>query len=241
LNPKAFMTPQIDNVALAILKGAYNPETKDLIVDLGQLEIGTLAALLGEDVLKEIPVIKGVVACFKIPLAIRDQLFLRKVAGFLAACPRFTEAEKEAFLKENLSDDRKAQKLGDSLVLILDRLDDMEKPEIIARMFAAFVRGKISFDVFRRLATAIDLGSVVDLREFVKIEPAPTTGQRVSLNPQTQLLRTNLVRTGLVSLPSFSQTVPILGVSFKENELGKTFREIMNDGQSPSAYSTQSA
>jgi hypothetical protein len=225
------MIPQIDNVALAILKGAYNPETKDLIVDLGQLELGSLAALLGEDVLKEIPMIKGVVACFKIPLAIRDQLFLRKVAGFLAGCPRFTEAEKKAFLDEYLSDDKKAKKLGDSLMLILDRLDDMEKPQMVAKIFAAFIRGKIRYDIFRRLATAIDLGSVADLWEFVKIEPTPTTGQRVSLNPQTQLLRTNLVRTGLVSLPSFTQTTPILGVSFSENDLGKTFKEIMNDTQ----------
>ena len=219
------MSAQIDDVALAILKGAYNPETKDLMIDLGQLELGEL---LGEGVMKEIPYIKGVVAMFKIPLAIRDQLFLRKVAGFLLACPRFTESEKAAFLKENLGHDKNARKLGDALVFILDRLDDMEKPELIAMVFAAFVRGKIGFDVFRRLATAIDLGSLDDLREFAKIQPAPTPGRPGPLDPQTQILRTNLARTGLVSLPSFSQTTPILGVSFRENDLGKAFREIMN-------------
>lgn len=219
------MPSEIDNVGAAILKGACDPAAKDLLLDLGQFELGEL---LGESVLKEIPFIKGVVACFKVPLAIRDQLFLRKVAGFLAACPRFTESEKEVFRKENFSDDKKAKKLGDSLVLILDRLDDMEKPQMVARMFAAFIRGKITFDVFRRLATAIDLGSVDDLREFIKIEPTPSGG-RTSLNSKTQILRSNLIRTGLVSLPSFTQTTPILGVSFSENDLGKTFKEIMNE------------
>lgn len=47
-------TTEIDSVGAAILKGVCNPEAKDLVVDLGQLEIGTL---LGESVLKEIPAI----------------------------------------------------------------------------------------------------------------------------------------------------------------------------------------
>ena len=227
------MTPEIDNVGVAILKGAYNPEAKDFMVDLSQFE---LRALLGDDVLKEVPFIKGVVALFKIPLAIRDQLFLRKVAGFFAACPRFTDTEKEAFVREHLNDPQKSNKLGESLVLILDRLDDLEKPQMLAKMFAAFVQGKIGFDIFRRLAKAIDAGSIEDLREFAKIKAIPEGPSRTQDN-QTRILHTNLVRTGLVGLPHYSGTVPILGVAFVVNELGKTFQMCMN--ASPTTPSLQ--
>jgi hypothetical protein len=133
-------------------------------------------------------------------------------------------------LAEHLADSKKATKLGETLVLLLDRLDDMEKPHMVAQVFAAFVRGKITFEVFRRLAAAIDLGSLEDLKEFAKVRP-PTQQQGTVLDVSTQILRTNLARTGLVSLPSFSQTAPILGVSFRENELGKAFRQIMNEAQ----------
>ena len=218
------MNPEIDKVGAAILKGACNAESKDVVVDLGQLG---LAELFDESVLKEIPVIKTVVACFKVPLAIRDQLFIRKVSGFLGACPDFSETEKTAFINEHLGNTKKATKLGETLVLILDRLDDMEKPEMVAKMFAAFVRGKINLDVFRRLASAIDLGSVDDLREFVVEQPPQSQGGPPLVTSKTQLLRTNLVRTGLVSLPPFRSTVPILNVSFNENDLGKIFKEIM--------------
>ncbi len=227
------MTPEIDNVGVAILKGAYNPEAKDFIEDLSQFELG---ALLGDDVLKEVPYIKGVVALFKVPLAIRDQLFLRKVAGFLAACPRFTDTEKEAFLREHLNDRQKSKKLAESIVLILDRLDDLEKPQMLAKIFAAFVQGKIGFDIFKRLATAIDAGSIEDLREFAKIKAVPEVRPKTE-DIQTRILHTNLVRTGLVGLPHFSGTVPITGVAFVISELGKTFQKCMSD--SPATSSLQ--
>jgi hypothetical protein len=225
------MEPEVDSVGIAILKGACNAESKDVAIDLSQFG---LVELLGETALKEIPVIKGVVACFKVPLAIRDQLFLRKVARFLAAVPDFTATEREDFIAGHLADGEKAAKLGETLVLVLDRLDDMEKPHMVAHVFAAFVRGKITFDVFRRLATAIDLGALDDLKEFVKMRPAASPQQR-GVNVNTQILGTNLARTGLVSLPAFGGNTPILGVSFRENELGKMFREIINEAQPSSA------
>ena len=221
------MKPEIDTVGVAIVEGACNAGSKDVAIDLSQFG---LAELLGETALKEIPFIKGIVACFTVPLAIRDQLFLRKVAGFLAAVPDLTATERETFVAEHLADSKKATKLGETLVLVLDRLDDMEKPPMIARVFAAFVRGKISFDVFRRLAAAIDLGAVDDLKEFVKIQPGASP-QRRGADQNTQTLRTNLTRTGLVSLPAYHGTAPMLGVTFRENQLGKVFREIMNEGQ----------
>ncbi len=225
------MKPEVDSVGVTILKGACNAESKDVAIDLSQFG---LVELLGETVLKEVPIIKGVVACFKVPLAIRDQLFLRKVAGFLAAVPEFTATEREDFIAEHLADSKSAAKLGETLVLVLDRLDDVEKPHVIAQVFAAFVRGKITFDVFRRLATAIDLGAIDDLKEFVKMRPAESPQQR-GVDVNTQILGTNLARTGLVSLPAFGGNNPILGVSFRDNELGRVFREIMNEAQPSSA------
>jgi len=224
------MNPEIDNVGVAIVKGACNAESKDVAIDLSQFG---LAELLGEGVLKEIPFIKAVVACFTLPLAIRDQLFLRKVAGFFAGVPDFTVAERETFIAEHLADSKKATKLGETLFLVLDRLDDMEKPSMIAQVFAAFVRGKITFDIFRRLATAIDLGAIDDLREFVEIRPA--SPPRRGADSKKQMLGTNLARTGLVSLPVSSGTSPMLGVVFQVNELGKVFREIMNVAHSSPA------
>lgn len=221
------MTPEIENVGIAILKGICNPEAKDLMVDLGEFELGTL---FDESVLKEIPAIKTVIACRKTWMAMRDQLFLRKVAEFLSACPRFTEAEKETFVRDHLSDTQKAKRLGDSLVLILDRLDDMEKPQMIATVFAAFMRGKIGFDIFRRLAAAIDVGVVEDLREFAKFKPFPI-GPPKRQDNQARLLHINLIRTGLVGPQNTTGLTAITSVSFVVSELGQIFKICMSEAK----------
>src|SRR2546430_12874972 len=154
---------QNEGLGVSIVKGACNSETKDLAVELTELG---LDALLDEGVLKEIPVPKAIIACRKTWTNIHDQLFLRKVAAFLLACPRFTEAEKEGFAKEHLSDPKKAKHLGDSVVLLLDRLDDFEKSGFLAKVFAAHVRGHISYDAFRRLAAGIE-SAFVSIRTVV--------------------------------------------------------------------------
>ena len=212
------MIPEIENVGDAILKGVCNPETKDLVVDLGEFELG---ALLDESVLQEIPVIKSVIACRKTWTAIHDQLFLRKVAGFLAACPRFTDLEKEAFAREHLNDSKKAKNLGDAIVLILDRLDDLEKPELLAKFFVAFVRGKINLETFRRLAAAIDIGFIGDLKNFAG---------HGSFKVDTRLAL-NLVRTGLVHAILTNRQIGMIGEGYnvaefhyEATELGQIFR-----------------
>ncbi len=213
------MTPEIDNIGAAIVKGVCNPEAKDLAVDLGELGLG---ALLDESVLKEIPIIKSVIACRKTWTAIHDQLFLRKVAGFFAACPPFTDAEKETFVREHLSDSKKAKNLGDALVLILDKLDDLEKPEMLAKVFAAFVRGKIPHECFRRLASAIDIGFIEDLK-VLAYEP------KVYLFPYLP----NLVRANLAefhaheSFKDYSEGE--VGIGFNISPLGEIFVKCMND------------
>jgi hypothetical protein len=217
------MNPKFDDIGAAILKGACNPDAEDLAVELGEFELG---ALLDDEVLKEVPVIKFVIACRKTWHAIRDQLFLRKVAGFFTGCPKFTAEEKETFVKEHLTEPKQSKKLGDALVLILDRLDDLGKPPMLAKVFAAFVRKKIDFGTFRRLAAAIDHGTVEDLTEFVK-NAQTVEGLEQKRGSQKRALYTNLAGTGLVGLPNSTGTAVMTGVAYEISDLGKLFQQCL--------------
>jgi hypothetical protein len=56
----------------------------------------------------------------------------------------------------------------------LDRLDDMQKPEALAKLFAAYLQGRFDLVMFRRLATALDrvpLSSIQDLNAFYSVGP----------------------------------------------------------------------
>ena len=61
------------------------------------------------EVHNEVPVLKAVIARCKNWETVQDQLLLRKVAGFLLACPRYTEAEKADFANEHWIDSKKAK------------------------------------------------------------------------------------------------------------------------------------
>ncbi|MCX6923227.1 MAG: hypothetical protein NT154_08470, partial [Verrucomicrobia bacterium] len=86
--------------------------------------------------------------------------------------PKFTEAEKNKFLEEDLRDPKSTKQLGDALVLILDKLDDLEKPAMLAKVFAAYVRGHIDYADFRRLAAGIGSSFVGDLK-IICAQPLP--------------------------------------------------------------------
>ena len=149
-----------EKLGVAVVEGALNPEVKDLVIDLAEFEVDSF---IDEGVLKEIPGIKLAIACKKTWGAINDQLFLRKVAAFLHSSPKFTKEEVDEFVVDHWRGDE-AKRLGETVVLLLDRLDDMDKPKMLAKVFAAFVRKHITYDAFRRLAVGIDQSSIQDLK-----------------------------------------------------------------------------
>jgi hypothetical protein len=226
-HPRKCMTQEIDNIGAAIIKGVCNPETKDFAVDLGDLE---LDALLGEGVLKEIPYIKFIISLHKSWTAIHDQLFLRKVATFMLSSTKFTHEQGEKFIHDYLQNPEDAKRLSDAIVLILDKLDDMEKPQMVAKAFEALVRNEFGFETFRRLATAIEIGFLDDLREFSKSSSnnSPQPVSRFQEHPKLVALNANLLRTGLVEINRGSGMTAIARVGYKVSELGQIFKKCMN-------------
>ena len=57
--------------------------------------------------------------------------------------------------------------MGEALLLLLDRLDDMQKPELVARFFCALMRGEIDRTTFQQMATAVDRLLIAHLSPLV--------------------------------------------------------------------------
>lgn len=125
--------PGKSKLGFAILQGACNSEkAKDLVVDLSDKVIDSI---LEAGVLHEIPVIKTILAAKNACASISDRLFFEKVFRFILACPQISDAEREAFTAEHLRDPKKAERLSEAIVLVLDRLDDFEKTKTLAKVF----------------------------------------------------------------------------------------------------------
>jgi hypothetical protein len=202
-----------DELGISVLKSACSSEAKDLTVDW--VELG-LDCLFEEGVLKDAPMLGTVVKICAISKTIRDRLFVRKVLELLRACPKFSDPEKLGFIQEHLNDPEKAKKLSNAIVLILDRLDDLEKTAMLAKIFAALVRKHINYSDFRRLAAGIDRAFIDDLR-ILAAQPS-----RPELNDE-DFLRF-LEPAGFVSTGGGVSRGGAIGTKTIVNKLGKLFQ-----------------
>jgi hypothetical protein len=200
----------------------------DLIVD-GASDLIDFAfdQVTDSELLKDLPFIGFAVKIAKAGLSVRDRLFLRKVQLFLAALPKI-EDEKKARFQEQLDSDKEFRnRVGETLLLIIERLDSLKKPEMLAKAFAYFMKGKIKEQEFRRLASAIDLAFIDDL-EFL--------ASRVRLYNNDRLWP--LVRAGLAQVSPLAKedSMSVIAreelnvrISLEISKLGKLFASAMID------------
>jgi hypothetical protein len=106
---------------------------------------------------------------------IRDELFVRKTARFLAGLSGTTHEARQRFV-DNLRSNGKIDEFGETILLILDRIDDARKPLIIGHLMAAHVEGKITYDQATRLAAIVNRCYAPDLDYLATFQPG-TQGQ----------------------------------------------------------------
>jgi hypothetical protein len=182
---------------------------------------------LAEGVLKDVPMVGFIVKLARAGQSVSEELFLRKLTRFLADLNAVPIEEREKLLKQypDTSDDQRV--LGENLLLALERLDDVKKPAILARFFAAYIRSRIDYLTFTRLARALEKFNIEllpNLRWFyTREEPAVESSEEIIHE---------LSLAGLVTV-SLEGSGTINGsAGYRFAELGKTFLLIGFDIQS---------
>ncbi len=118
-------------------------------------EIG-IDILLEDGVFKDIPIINSLYGLYKTGKGIRDYLFFKKVLTFLSGLSDVPIEERKKFLVNLENDPNFKQKVGEYLIILLDKLDDLNKPIWLANAFKAFCNAEIDSIQFQCLGYAID-------------------------------------------------------------------------------------
>ncbi|HVY06389.1 MAG TPA: hypothetical protein VHB46_10485 [Burkholderiales bacterium] len=126
---------------------------------------------------------------------LRSRAFAAKLANFVTAKELQTAKARDKLKNGIAESPEEAQKLGESLFLVLERMTDMEKPALLARLFAGYLDDRITSIELRRLAQAVDSAFVDDLKilESWSDKKAYIGG----LDLDEDKWRTNLLVTGL--------------------------------------------
>lgn len=152
------------------------------------------------EVIKDFPVLGTIIKVGFSVKSISDKIFLKKIERFLFHYQKISNEEiKQVSHKINF-DDKERKKIGETLILIIDRISDLEKPDYLARCFSAYLNKKITFDDFVALGNAIDLSHTKDLKLFIK-------------DSENESNLDKLIRTGLTEVSKNAILVPQHGLS----------------------------
>ncbi|MBU0588740.1 MAG: hypothetical protein KJ852_08415 [Gammaproteobacteria bacterium] len=210
----------------ALVRTVAGNQLGDAIFDLAEV---ALDQNLPEGVLKATPVVSTLVKLARMGQAVFEELHLRKLENFLVELNAVSVEEREILLERYPDSSEEQRVLGENLLLVLERLDDIKKPAILARFFAAYIRSEIDYLTFTRLARALERFNVELLphlrRFYTPVEPFMEASEDIIHELSLAgLVTVSLKHSGLISGSA----------SYCSSELGKTFLRI-GFGVQPSA------
>jgi len=149
----------IDLLSESITSSSITKISTDLI------EVG-LDSFLEDGLLKDIPIIGTIVGLAKTGIGIRDKLFAKKILKFLFEIKDIPFGTRIEFIEKIDTDPNYTTKVGETILLIIDKLDDIKKAELIGRLFVYSVNGTIDYMMFLRLSTIIERCFLLDLSKL---------------------------------------------------------------------------
>jgi hypothetical protein len=154
-------TSQGNDVGTSLIETIKSSDLGSLVQDYGEL---ALDSVVRNGLLKDFPVISSIVGVAKLAISIRDTLLVKKILHFLRELGDITDEERKRFLQEFEEDTKEQRKIGENLILLLDRLDNLEKPAMVAKLLKAYIKGEIrNYDEFTYYSAIVDRSPLLDL------------------------------------------------------------------------------
>lgn len=130
--------------------------TIDLAADLGEIAVDAFVTT-SQDLLKEVPILKSVIAAVKTGANLRDFFLSRKLIGFLQNHKEHSTAnDRDAYAHKISSDHKTRSRVVSHLLVFLDRYDHALKAKILSNLFTAMLRDQISLEQFFSLSLTLD-------------------------------------------------------------------------------------
>jgi hypothetical protein len=209
----------MDNIEKSLIETIAKSDLSSIVSDAAELG---LDSILDDGVLKDIPVLSTIIGLVKTGGAIKDYLYLKKIYRFLGALKDVPASERQELINKLGSDENERAKAGENILLIIDRLDNVNKPEILGYMFRDYLIGKISKTNFMLLTKSLELFNL-ELTANIKSYYEGPYNKELSSNDALQSLATS----GLVGMYFGSGAINSGGGGYRKNELGAVFIEYL--------------
>jgi hypothetical protein len=150
--------------------------------DLGEVALDTV---LKEGVLRDIPVFNTIVALYQAGVEIHHHLFVRKIINFLRELSSIPLEKRWKFVEETEKNPKKKCELGETLLLLIDRADSLQKPSILGKLLSNHILGNISYEDVTRLSYIVDRVYISDLNYLLKFESGVQRNSNIAASLQS--------------------------------------------------------
>ena len=182
-------------LAPSLIESFTDFDIAQITPDLAEVALDNV---LDDGLVKDIPVVRSLYAFYKTTVSLRDRALIKKLLIFLSSLSSVSPEKRKAFKDRINKDEKFKQKVGEQLLLILERLDDMEKPYLVAHAFQAYIEELINYEIFQRLASVIDRSFFLDLKSLKSVKNYRKLSSHSIIN---------LVNSGILELVSTTSVI----------------------------------
>jgi hypothetical protein len=150
--------------------------------DLGEVALDTV---LKEGVLRDIPVFNTIVALYQAGVEIHHHLFVRKIMNFLRELSSTPLEKRRKFVEDIEKNPKQKRELGETLLLLIDRADSLQKPSILGKLLNNHILGNISYEDVTRLSYIVDRVYISDLSYLLKFESGVQRNSNIAASLQS--------------------------------------------------------
>lgn len=212
---------------------------RDILSDIAEILLDTTMKKFAADqeLLRELPVIKWLVAANSVWNSVHNAHFLKKYASFIGqVSAEHITKEDVLLLNEDVLSADVIEKITENTLIYIDRYHDVLKAKLLGQLFVeTFVNYKFSVDEYNSLMFSIDsihpFEGIPRLKAFyqyqVQVDEALNDeGKEEILGKQAQLGYQPLVMSGLLNLPMGGSYFGDFGGA-SINKLGLKFYELV--------------
>ncbi len=123
---------------------------------------------LPESVFKEIPFLSTIFGTYNAVTSIQDKLFIKKLLTFLYELKSVSQEKRISQIIKIEDDTKYKTKVGEKLLFIVNKCDDLDKSSMIGSLFKCYLEDKIIYDEFLACVSCIERTPLPELINFIQ-------------------------------------------------------------------------
>ena len=171
----------MENDLSTALCDSISGEATSLTTEL--LEVG-LDSVLDDGILKEVPILSTAVSLYKIGNSLKERHYVKKLASFVATLNKgIVNEEKREYYRSKITDNpTQSGKELEYILLLIDRYIHSDKAKLLAKLYLAFLDGRIKWVTLSEYAEILDRFLPSDITALIEYN-----GSEIMLLPEQRL------------------------------------------------------